>query len=107
MSLCVTSLNSGSNANSYYVGTRRYGILVDAGLGIKQTKFRMKELGLDMENIRAIFISHEHIDHVRGLPALVSTYNVPVFASRNTWDAHACLKFIPHTNRNYYSSFDK
>lgn len=102
MSLCVASLNSGSNANAYYVGTRQYGVLIDAGLGFRQMRDRMAALNIDPKSILAVFISHEHIDHVRGLPQLVKTYDLPVYASPKTWDGHACLQYIPHKNRNYF-----
>ena len=78
MSLFISSLNSGSNANCYYIGNDNEAILIDAGI-CRETERRMKLLGLPMERIKAIFISHEHIDHIRGVPVLAAKYGLPVF----------------------------
>ena len=74
MSLFITSLNSGSNGNCYYVGNETEAILVDAGISCKEIEKRMKRLGLSMSNIQAIFISHEHSDHIKGLTTLIKKY---------------------------------
>lgn len=84
MALYFSSLNSGSNANCYYAGTRESGLLVDAGLSCRETEKRMKSLGLPMENLRGIFISHEHSDHIYGLPGLVKKYRLPVYITEKT-----------------------
>ena len=67
MSLSFASLNSGSNGNCYYLGNEQDAILIDAGLSCKEAEKRMKELGLSLHHIKAIFISHEHIDHIKGV----------------------------------------
>ena len=64
MSLFIASLNSGSNGNCYYIGNGDDAILVDAGLSCRETEARMKRLGLNMSQVKAIFISHEHSDHI-------------------------------------------
>lgn len=84
MALYFSSLNSGSNANCYYAGTNETGLLIDAGLSCRETEKRMKSLGLPMENLRGIFISHEHSDHIYGLPGLVKKYRLPVFITAKT-----------------------
>jgi phosphoribosyl 1,2-cyclic phosphodiesterase len=63
MSLYITSLNSGSNGNCYYVGNEHDAILVDAGISCRETERRLSRLDLSMSNVRAVFISHEHYDH--------------------------------------------
>jgi phosphoribosyl 1,2-cyclic phosphodiesterase len=68
MSLFISSLNSGSNANCYYVGNGHEAVLVDAGLSCRETEKRMKLLGLSMDAVKALFISHEHTDHITGMP---------------------------------------
>jgi phosphoribosyl 1,2-cyclic phosphodiesterase len=76
MSLSFASLNSGSNGNCYYLGNEQDAILIDAGLSCKETEKRMKQLGLSLKKIKGIFISHEHIDHVKGVevkPALLES----------------------------------
>ena len=84
MSLYITSLNSGSNGNCYYIGNKQEAILVDAGLSCRETEKRMGRLGLDMSIIKAVFISHEHTDQVFGLSALSKKYNVPVYITERT-----------------------
>ncbi len=85
MSLSIASLNSGSNGNCYYLGNQNDAILVDAGISLRETEKRMKRLGLLMEQIKAIFISHEHIDHITGLPAISKKYQIPVYLSEKTY----------------------
>ncbi len=70
MSLYFTSLNSGSNGNCYYIGNDREAVLVDAGISCRETERRMSRLGLDMGKVKAIVVSHEHVDHIRGIPVL-------------------------------------
>ena len=84
MSLFITSLNSGSNGNCYYVGNEREAVLIDAGISRKQTETRMHRLGLSLETVKAIFVSHEHSDHISGIPQLAKKYQLPVFITPRT-----------------------
>jgi phosphoribosyl 1,2-cyclic phosphodiesterase len=84
MGLQICSLNSGSNANCYYVGNATEAVLVDAGLSCRETERRMTKAGLEIARVKAIFISHEHIDHVTGLPALSKKYRLPVYITAPT-----------------------
>jgi phosphoribosyl 1,2-cyclic phosphodiesterase len=79
MSLFITSLNSGSNGNCYYIGNEHEAVLVDAGISCRETERRMKRLGLSLQKVKAIFISHEHSDHISGVPVLAKKYNLPVY----------------------------
>lgn len=82
--LFIASLNSGSNGNCYYVGNDKEAILVDAGISCKETEKRMSRLGLRMDKVKAIFISHEHTDHIKGLMVLSAKFNLPVYLTRGT-----------------------
>jgi phosphoribosyl 1,2-cyclic phosphodiesterase len=84
MSLQFTSLNSGSNGNCYYIGNDIEAVLIDAGLSCRETERRMKRLGLNMQHVKAIFVTHEHIDHVRGLAGIADKYNMPVYVTPAT-----------------------
>ncbi len=84
MSLFIASLNSGSNGNCYYVGNAHEAILVDAGLSCRETGKRMKRLGLSMQKVKAIFISHEHTDHIRGIEAIIKNFSIPVYITPAT-----------------------
>ncbi|GAB4020821.1 MBL fold metallo-hydrolase [Spirosoma koreense] len=80
----ITSLNSGSNGNCYYVGNEHEAVLIDAGLSCRQTETRMLRLGLSLRNVKAIFVSHEHSDHIVGIPQLAKKYQLPVFITPGT-----------------------
>ncbi|AXY78664.1 MBL fold metallo-hydrolase [Paraflavitalea soli] len=84
MSLYITSLNSGSNGNCYYIGNDEEGIFVDAGISCRETEKRMKRLGLSMDKVKAIFVSHEHSDHISGIPVLAKKYRLPVYITEGT-----------------------
>lgn len=84
MSLFITSLNSGSNGNCYYIGNNKEAILVDAGISCREIEKRMKRLDLDMKKVKAIFVSHEHSDHIRGIPTLAKKYALPVYITQST-----------------------
>lgn len=84
MQLFVTALNSGSNGNCYYVGNEKEAVLVDAGVSCRETEKRMQRLGLSMTKVRAIFISHEHSDHIKGLRVLAKKYKLPVYITPAT-----------------------
>jgi len=84
MSLFVSALNSGSNGNCYYLGNTREAVLIDAGISCKETGKRMARLGLNIKSIKAIFISHEHSDHIKGLEVLSRKHKIPVYISPAT-----------------------
>lgn len=84
MSLFITSLNSGSNGNCYYVGNEHEAVLIDAGISCRQTEIRLQRLGLSLKKVKAIFVSHEHTDHITGIPYLAKKYQIPVYITPKT-----------------------
>lgn len=80
----VIPLFSGSSGNSYFIGTKEAGILIDAGRSAKQMTEMLQNCGVDPLAVQGIFVTHEHSDHVNGLRVFASKYNIPVFASRGT-----------------------
>lgn len=84
MALFITSLNSGSNGNCYYVGNDTDAVLIDVGISCRETEKRMKGLGLSMKKVKAIFISHEHGDHIKGVSTLANKYSLPVYITADT-----------------------
>ncbi|MCX6241229.1 MAG: MBL fold metallo-hydrolase [Bacteroidetes bacterium] len=85
MSLCLASLNSGSNGNCYYIGNETEAVFVDAGISCRETLLRMDRLCLQINNIKAIFITHEHTDHTRGVEVLSRRHNIPVYITAATY----------------------
>jgi phosphoribosyl 1,2-cyclic phosphodiesterase len=84
MSLFISSINSGSNGNCYYVGTEREAVLIDAGISCREIKKRMNRLGLDLNKVQAVIVSHEHSDHIRGIETLSRKYSIPVYITPET-----------------------
>ena len=80
-------LFSGSSGNSIYISSRETKILVDAGVSAKRICMALNNIGEDAQKISAIFITHEHSDHINGVRVLASKYNIPVFAHRAVIDS--------------------
>lgn len=103
MSLYITSLNSGSNGNCYYIGNETEAVLIDAGISCRETCKRMKDLKLDIEKVKAIFISHEHTDHISGVPGLSAKFKIPIYITTGTLNnarlgpgREFAVPFLPH-----------
>ena len=75
------SLASGSSGNCYYLGTNSFGILIDAGIGVRQIKKILKENGVEFEKIYAILVTHDHADHIKSVGYLGENMNIPVYAT--------------------------
>ena len=87
VSVCV--LASGSKGNSIYISDGQTSILVDAGLSGIEIERRMKSRGLDPESLKAIVVSHEHDDHIRGVGILSRRFALPVYINSKTLQAAA------------------
>src|SRR5437899_3059842 len=77
-------LASGSKGNCIFLGTGETKILIDAGIGPKILAKRLEEIGVGLDEIEAILITHEHSDHIAGLAALGCKMQIPIFANRET-----------------------
>ena len=84
--LCFFSLASGSSGNCYFIGTAHHGILIDVGIGIRTIKKRLKDFGYGLENILAVFITHDHFDHIKSVGILGEKYHVPVYSTEKILD---------------------
>ncbi|WP_127124711.1 MBL fold metallo-hydrolase [Pseudoflavitalea rhizosphaerae] len=87
MAVHITSLNSGSNGNCYYIGNSTEAVLIDAGISCRETEKRMKRLGLEISVVKAIFVTHEHADHITGISVLSKKHSLPVYITDATMRA--------------------
>ena len=78
------SLFSSSSGNCTYVGSSGGGLLVDAGVSARQITLKLDCIGVSPADIGAIFVTHEHSDHIKGLKVLAKKYNIPVFGTAGT-----------------------
>ena len=83
-SLQVSILASGSKGNSVYVELDGVRILVDAGISAARITKGLRARGIEPQSLDAILVTHEHIDHVRGLKTLAKQYHLPILATRGT-----------------------
>ena len=85
LQFCV--LGSGSSGNATLVTDGTTTILIDAGLSFKQLTVRAEKAGWAIHDVQAVFITHEHSDHVNGLGVLSRKLRVPVYCTRSTHHA--------------------
>ena len=82
MNLC--SIASGSSGNCIYTGTEKTGILIDAGISAKRIEQGLAEIDRNIKEIKGIFISHEHSDHIKGIGVLARKYHIPIYGTKGT-----------------------
>ncbi|MGO4370228.1 MBL fold metallo-hydrolase [Paenibacillus sp. YIM B09110] len=87
MGLRFTVLASGSTGNATIVQGSEKTVLVDAGLSMKKLDEVMREQGIAGHHIDALFVTHEHSDHIKGLGAFARKYELPIYANEATWGA--------------------
>ncbi|MGC8739454.1 MAG: MBL fold metallo-hydrolase [Candidatus Hydrogenedens sp.] len=95
--LTFSVLGSGSSGNATFIQGSYTSILLDCGFSLPQIKKRLEIIGRTVEDIGAVFITHEHVDHICGLKRLISLYNIPIFMTRGTYNA---LQDIISDNHN-------
>ncbi len=85
MKLDFCSLSSGSSGNCYYLGNEFHGILIDAGISATSISKFMKDLDIPIQTITGVLITHNHIDHIRGLELLIRKNHLPAFTTKKIW----------------------
>lgn len=79
-----SALFSSSSGNCTFVGSATSGVLIDVGVSAKQALAALDCIGVDISDIGAIFVTHEHTDHIKGMRALASKYGIDVYTSQGT-----------------------
>lgn len=80
----MMSIASGSSGNCIYIGSDNTHILIDDGISRKRIVEALNTIGIDISDISAILITHEHSDHIDGLGVMLRKNNIPVYASSGT-----------------------
>lgn len=80
-------LFSGSSGNSFYIGSRDAGILIDVGRSARQITKMLESCDIPLAAVKGIFITHEHTDHVKGIRVFAEKNHLPVYASAGTLNA--------------------
>ena len=102
------SLYSGSSGNSLFVETENTKILVDVGLSCKKIEEALISIEENPNSIDAILITHEHSDHIKGLSTISHKFDIPVFATRETFDAMPMqTEKLSNKNINYFYPNEK
>jgi len=105
--LFFLSLASGSSGNCYYIGTSSYGILIDAGIAVRQVKKTLKEQGIVFEKIQAILVTHDHADHIKAVGSLGEALRVPVFASEPVHDGIRKSRYVEQVSIEFRQVVEK
>ena len=105
MSVKFCTIASGSSGNSTFVGTEYTKILIDAGLSGKRITESLSSLQVMGNDIDALFITHEHIDHIKGAGVLSRKFDIPIYATQGTWEAmeNQIGKIAPKNKRFVYT----
>lgn len=104
MKVRFISLASGSSGNCYYLGTEKYGILIDAGISTRSIRKILKEYGIGMETILAVFVTHDHADHIKALGGLGEKLNIPIYTTARIHEGIGrsyCMTEKLHTSVRY------
>lgn len=102
INFCV--LSSGSKGNCTYVQSGSQQVLIDCGLSAKQLEVRLAAIEVEPSSIDAIVISHEHSDHIRGLPVFVKRHKIPVHLNHSTFEACSNFLQMPKTLISFFET---
>ncbi len=84
MAIFYSICSSSKGCATYIQGNKGKGILIDAGLSFSSLKKSLNNISIDIESLSAIFITHEHSDHIKGLKSIINNINIPVYSALET-----------------------
>lgn len=82
----ISILGTGSSGNSIYIEDEHNKILIDAGFSGKKLKEKLNSINRNIEEIEALFISHEHSDHILSAGVLARKYNIPIYICKESYE---------------------
>lgn len=100
----ICALASGSSGNCYYVGNNEGGLLIDAGISSRKIAKLLQDIGKSIYRIKGILVTHDHIDHIKGIEALTKMYKIPIFATNETFEGIKRNRFTQHTSTAFHRS---
>ncbi|MDR0995612.1 MAG: MBL fold metallo-hydrolase [Tannerella sp.] len=95
--LTFLSLASGSSGNCYYLGLPDFGLLIDAGIGIRTIKKVLRDNQIDFEKIQALLVTHDHADHIKTVGCLGEKYHIPVYTTEAVHQGIASSRYVEET----------
>lgn len=100
------NLYSGSTGNSTYVESGKAKILIDAGVSCQRISKALATIGVELDEINAILITHEHIDHTKGLTTISKKFNTPIYATQKTWANMESLNVVSSCKHYFNANED-
>lgn len=96
----ISALASGSSGNCFFIENTKnnQSVLVDAGIPSKKIEERLSDINKTPEKVKAILITHEHSDHIRGADIFSRKFNIPIFITKKTAQATSSLTTLDSTN---------
>ncbi|MBO5020251.1 MAG: MBL fold metallo-hydrolase [Clostridia bacterium] len=91
----IYPLFSGSDGNATLISSGETNILIDAGVSFRRLNAALLESGVDIDSLSAVFVTHEHTDHIQGLKTLLKSAKIPVFASPDTLNTLIDKNILP------------
>jgi phosphoribosyl 1,2-cyclic phosphodiesterase len=105
MAFSIKIISSGSKANCTYITDGKTHLLIDCGLSFSELKKRADSANIDLDLIDAVLITHEHIDHIKGLPVFTHKTEIPFYCNNLTYQAIA--KYYDVKNHKDINNFEQ
>lgn len=105
--LRMMTIASGSSGNCIYVGSEETHILIDAGITRKKIEEGLHSANLSLKDISAVFVTHEHSDHIKGLGVMSRKDNIPVYSTKGTIDGILGTSTLGELNSDLFCPMER